>query len=109
MNKPHLLFICTRGQWRSPTAAKIYANDPRIEVRYGGVSSKSQRKVSLKDIEWADLILVMEKKHKARLQELFPETDFPAIASLDIPDDYQFMDPELIELLQESVESYITS
>jgi len=78
-----------------------------MEVRYGGVSSKSQKKVSLKDIEWADLILVMEKKHQSHLEELFPETDFPSIASLDIPDDYQLMDPELIELLQQGVESYL--
>lgn len=105
--KPHLLFICGKNQWRSPTAARIYANDPRIEVRSAGVSPKSVRSVSLKDIEWADLILVMEKKHRARLQELFPEAEFPAIESLDIPDDYPFMDPELIELIKEGVESIL--
>ncbi len=105
--KLHLLFICGKNQWRSPTAARIYANDPRIQVRSAGVSLKSVRSVTLKDIEWADLILVMEKKHRSRLQELFPEGEFPVIKSLEIPDDYPFMDPELIELLREGVESIL--
>ena len=34
--KPHVLFVCGRNQWRSPTAARIYANDQRIEVRSAG-------------------------------------------------------------------------
>lgn len=58
-------------------------------------------------ILWADMIFVMEKKHKQRLQQKFtsisPDTK---MIVLDIPDDYQYMDPELIEILQTSVMAY---
>jgi len=66
--KPRILFVCGRNQWRSPTAAKIYANDQRIEVRSVGVSPQSARRVSRRDMEWADLVLVMEPEHKASVK-----------------------------------------
>ena len=107
-DQPHILFICGRNQWRSPTAARIYANDQRIEVRSAGVSSKSMRKVSKHDIEWADLILVMEQTYKSRLLGTFRDLQLPVIDSLDIPDEYQFMDEELINLIREGTEFYLT-
>ncbi len=59
---------------------------------------------------WADLIFVMEKKHKARLVEKFPNaTSTKEIIILDIPDEYQYMDPELIETLRASVEPYLSA
>lgn len=106
-DQPHILFICGRNQWRSPTAARIYANDQRIEVRSAGVSSKSMRKVSKHDIEWADLILVMEQTYKSRLLGTFRDLQLPVIDSLDIPDEYQFMDEELINLIREGTEFYL--
>lgn len=101
---PHILFVCGRNQWRSPTAARIYANDQRMEVRSAGVSPKSTHQVSNQDIEWADLILVMEQQYKARLLCTFRDLNLPLIDSLDIPDDYQFMDKELITLIREGTE-----
>ena len=106
-DQPHILFICGRNQWRSPTAARIYANDQRIEVRSAGVSSKSMRKVSKHDILWADLILVMEQTYKSRLLGTFRDLQLPVIDSLDIPDEYQFMDEELINLIREGTEFYL--
>jgi protein-tyrosine phosphatase len=63
--------------------------------------------VTHQDVEWADLILVMERKHKARLIEAFRDLDLPPIDSLEIPDEYQYMDAELIELLREGTEFHI--
>ena len=110
MEKLRILFVCGRNQWRSPTAERIYRDDPRFEVRSAGLSSQSGRKLSAKDLAWADLVLVMERRHKTRILEDFREaTDLPHIQSLDIPDDYQFMEPELIDLLREKVETCITN
>ena len=105
--KPHILFVCGRNQWRSPTAARVYANDQRIDVRSAGVSPKSRHPLTKQDVEWADLILVMEQEHKVRIREAFRDLVLPEIESLDIPDDYGFMDEELIRLLQEGTEFHL--
>jgi predicted protein tyrosine phosphatase len=102
-----ILFVCGKNRWRSPTAEKIYRSDPRIQVRSGGVSSGAKHQVSQKDIEWCDLILVMEQKHKKYICERFKSLVLPPIYSLEIPDDYQFMDEELIELIKTGTEPYI--
>jgi predicted protein tyrosine phosphatase len=100
-----LLFLCSRNQWRSPTAEAVYQNDPRVEVRSAGVSASARRRVSESLLRWADLVLVMESAHKRKLREDFPEVfQDLRIEVLDIPDDYEFMGPALIELIQASVE-----
>jgi predicted protein tyrosine phosphatase len=72
-----------------------------MSVRSAGTSPNARRTVSAKDVAWADLIFVMEDKHKNRLRAMFPaQTKFAAIHVLDIPDAYQKNDPELIELLR---------
>lgn len=102
-----ILFVCGRNQWRSPTAERMYARDPRVEVRSAGMGAASRRQVSAGDIDWADLILVMEPEHKTRLKQRFRERLLPAIHSLDIPDEYRLMDPELVELIRDRTEVYL--
>lgn len=100
----HVLFICSRNQWRSPTAEQVWRRDARLAVRSAGTSPNARRKVSVEDIRWADVILVMEEKHQSRLRAEFTRLvgDKP-IHVLDIPDDYRYMDPELVEMLRQSV------
>lgn len=107
MNKPKILFICGRNKWRSPTAENIYRNDPRIEVKSAGTSDKSPHPISISDLLWADLVLVMEGKYKGKISGLFRDIHLPAIKSLDIPDEYSYMDEELIELIKSGVEYHI--
>ncbi|HAV61026.1 MAG TPA: protein tyrosine phosphatase [Verrucomicrobiales bacterium] len=100
-----LLFVCSRNQWRSPTGEQFYRTDPRVEVRSAGVSTSAKRRLNAADLAWADLVLVMERSHRSRIIEQFRDADsLPPIESLDIPDDYQFMDPELVELIRGAVE-----
>ncbi len=99
--------MCGRNKWRSPTAWRIYKNDRRIEARSAGVSEKSPHQISTVDIEWADLILVMEIQHKSRIQSLFGGKSLPEINVLDIPDEYEYMDEELIDLIKSGVEYQI--
>lgn len=104
----NILFICSRNQWRSPTAERVWKNCPDINVRSAGTSSSAKRTVSIKDIEWADVILVMEEKHKNRLQTSFRRTLLhKELYILDIPDEYQFMDTELVSILTSEVGAYI--
>jgi len=103
----HLLFICSRNQWRSPTAEKIYSQKG-YKTRSAGTSPNANRTVSANDINWATHIFVMEKKHKQRLQAKFNRlVEYKNIITLDIPDDYQFMDTELIVILNDAIGAYL--
>lgn len=95
----NLLFVCSRT-----TAEQIWRRHPGLNVRSAGTGAKARRKVSAKDIEWADVIMVMEEKHQARLRAEFTRLiAHKKIYVLDIPDDYHYMDPELILELQNRV------
>lgn len=107
MNKPHVLFVCSHNQWRSPTAERVYANDPRLDVRSAGVGAQATHRISEADLKWADLVLVMEHKHKTRIREMFPTMTLPPISCLDIPDDYQLMDADLIERIKAGTEFFL--
>jgi predicted protein tyrosine phosphatase len=108
MHKPHFLFVCSRNKWRSPTAAAIYANDDRICVRSAGLSGKSPHQLSEKDLTWADLVLVMEQSHKSQLLKVFGKSsNMPKLEVLHIPDEYKYMDEELIEIIRSEVECFI--
>lgn len=101
----NVLFICSRNQWRSPTAEKIWSEHPRLATRSAGTSPNARRKVSVEDIRWADVIMVMEEKHKSRLIAEFTRlVEHKPIHVLEIPDEFQFMDPELIVRLKAAVE-----
>jgi predicted protein tyrosine phosphatase len=106
--KQNVLFICSRNQWRSPTAEQVYRKHPLLAVRSAGTSPNARRKVSPDDIVWAQVILVMEEKHKSRLKAEFGRLlQGRALHVLDIPDDYKYMDPELIEQLEQCVPSML--
>lgn len=104
----NVLFICSRNQWRSPTAEQLWRRHPLVSARSAGTSPNARHRVSIDDIEWADVILVMEEKHKSRLMAEFSRMlAHKPVHVLDIPDEYKYMDPELIEELQRSVGSIL--
>ena len=103
-----ILFVCSRNQWRSPTAESIYRNRHGWSVRSAGTSHKARRKITEADLEWADIVFVMETQHKRQLRSRFGSLmDDVELVNLDIPDEYQYMDPELVELLEDGVEGYL--
>ena len=99
--KKHILFICSQNKLRSPTAETIFSDHPAIEVDSAGLNNDAIVPLSIEQIEWADLILVMEKAHRNRLNRKFGSAlSKKRIAVLDIPDEYDYMDEELIRLLR---------
>ncbi|MDF7675638.1 protein tyrosine phosphatase [Neisseriaceae bacterium ESL0693] len=100
----NVLFICSRNQWRSPTAEQLFRRSPALNVRSAGTSSSAKKRVSRDLLQWADVICVMEQKHKNRLMAEYRRIiENKPLYILDIPDDYRYMDPELIALLKEIV------
>jgi protein-tyrosine phosphatase len=94
-----ILFVCAMNKQRSATAERIYRNDPRVEVRSAGVRADANRRVSEADLRWADIVFAMEQGHKRRIVRQFEELELPRIDVLEIPDDFEFMDPALQEAL----------
>ena len=105
--KPNLLIVCGQNKRRSRTAEYLFKNDPRFYLRSAGLSPKSDRKISEKDLLWADLVVVMEHKHSAKIRTLYPRLELPPIEVLSIPDDFEFMDETLVDLLTEGLEDVI--
>jgi predicted protein tyrosine phosphatase len=104
----NVLFICSRNQWRSPTAENIYKNHSDLHVKSAGTAPAARIKINEKMVLWADIIFVMEKKHKQRIMEKFSEamTD-KQLVILDIPDEYELMDEVLIEEIKAKVSPYL--
>jgi predicted protein tyrosine phosphatase len=96
-----ILFICSRNRWRSPTAEQVFGEHPGVECSSAGVSPDAENPVTPEQLEWADLIVVMEKKHRTKLTAEFKAHLTNArVVCLDIPDKYCFMDPALVKLLK---------
>lgn len=108
MHKPNILVVCGRNKRRSRTAEYIFKNDSRFHIRSAGLSPQSERKISEKDLRWADLIFVMETEQRSKIKDLFG-FKLPAVEVLHIPDEYAFMDEELIELLTEKINGVLLS
>ncbi|MFD0959044.1 low molecular weight protein tyrosine phosphatase family protein [Paenibacillus chungangensis] len=103
-----VLFICSKNKWRSLTAEKIFERNHNFHVRSAGTENGARMKVNSGHIGWADVIFVMEKKHERRLQQKFGQELYgKKMIRLDIPDDYSYMDEELIEMLTNRVFEYI--
>lgn len=99
-----VLFICGKGRQRSPTAEQIFVSMPEWETDSAGLSADADIVVSSEQIDWATHIAVMEKRQIARLKKTFPKlVSGKKIICLDVPDDFEFMQPELIDLLQSRI------
>ena len=105
----NLLFVCSKNKWRSPTAEAIYRKDTKANVRSVGTSSSARKRISESDILCADVILVMENKHKNIITSQYKYLNLPSMIVLDIPDDYQYMSTELIEMIETSTEKILSN
>ena len=105
--RPHILVVCGKNKKRSRTAEFIYKNDDRFHIRSVGLSPKSIRKITENDIIWADLILVMEREQRKHIKDVYHNLQIPTIEILNIADEFEFMDEELIEALNEKIELII--
>jgi predicted protein tyrosine phosphatase len=100
----NLLFICSRNQWRSPTAEQVFGRRADLRTRSAGTSPNARRTVTPADLRWADVILVMEPKHRRMLLAKFGRPLVrKTVHVLHVPDDYRYMDADLIELLEDAV------
>jgi predicted protein tyrosine phosphatase len=103
-----VLFLCHQNRRRSATAERVFCKREDLEVRSAGISRDALVRVNDRMLEWADVIFVMEERHRQVLERNFPgHAALKRIVSLDIPDVYAFLDPELVDLLNAKVKKHI--
>jgi predicted protein tyrosine phosphatase len=104
----HVLFICSRNQLRSPTAEQVFLAWPGIEVASAGLDPAAEVPVTPELLQWANLIFVMETVHRKKLSAKFgAHLNRQRIICLDIPDNYEYMEPALMELLKKRVAPHL--
>lgn len=106
----NLLFVCSRNQWRSPTAERVVrAWGPPFAARSAGTSPQARVRVSERALEWADVVFVMEPRHREQLRERFGAlARSREVVVLDVPDAWQADDPELVAMLDRRVREELT-
>lgn len=103
-----LLFICSRNRLRSPTAEQVFASWPDVETDSAGLAADAEVVLSANQVEWADVIFVMEKAHRSKLAQRFKrQLNGKKVVCVDVPDDYEFMQVELVALLEKTVRSHL--
>ena len=104
----NVLFVCSQNRLRSPTAEQVFATREGIEVASAGLDDKCGNPVTPELLDWADLVFVMERAHRSKLQRRFKaHLKDVRLICLDIPDDYEFMDPTLVRLLEARVPRFL--
>lgn len=108
IKRKKILFICTVNRMRSATAHEIYKNDLRFAVKSAGTDVSANTPITIELLNWADTIIVMEKHHRNYIRKLDPDTyQNKKIVCLYIPDEYDYMQTELIIILRQKVESFL--
>uniref|UniRef100_B0T5X8 Low molecular weight phosphotyrosine protein phosphatase n=1 Tax=Caulobacter sp. (strain K31) TaxID=366602 RepID=B0T5X8_CAUSK len=95
-----VLFVCSQNKLRSPTAEQVFATRTDLEVDSAGTNQDAENPLTGEIVEWADIIFVMERTHRAKLSKRFKRHLKARVICLDIPDDYAFMDPALVTLIR---------
>lgn len=100
----NVLFICSRNRLRSPTAEQVFSDWPGIECSSAGLNPDADNPVDGEQLEWADIIFVMEKVHRSKLSKRYKQyLKCKRLICLDIPDEYDYMAPDLVKLLKAKV------
>lgn len=100
MPKQKILFICNQNENRSRTAEELFRD--RFNTRSAGLYN--EKPVTKKELDWADAIIVMEDQQRTEISKRFPEIYIKKkILSLNIPDIYDYKNPELINLLKSEI------
>ena len=105
----NVLFVCSANRLPSPTAEQVFSTWPGIETDSAGILNGAEVLLSSEQVEWADIIFVMEKTHRTKLNRKFRSSlNSKRVICLDIPDDYAFMDPVLVQMLESRVGRFLS-
>ena len=102
------LFVCSQNRLRSPTAEHIFADVPGIATVSAGTNNDAENPLTVELVDWADFIFVMERQHRTKLQKKHKAAlKDKRLVVLDIPDEYEFMEPALVRLLRAKMQRWL--
>jgi len=107
-----VLTVCSAGMLRSPTIAWVLGQDPYgYNCRAAGyVHEYALVKVDDVLLSWADEVVCADLEHlyyvKDRLKDLGLDK---TLVNLNLPDIYEYRDPELVKLIKERYNAYLNS
>jgi predicted protein tyrosine phosphatase len=103
-----VLFLCRHNRMRSPTAERIFCKRPDLDVRSAGTAPDALARVNKQMLEWADLIFIMDGQQRRALDRSFPgHPALDRLICLDIPDEFTFLQAELVDLLNVRVAPHL--
>ncbi len=98
-----VLFICSQNKLRSRTAETLFEGRPGFDVRSAGTSLDARVVLDAKLIQWADRIVCMDREHRSHVRKKFGSiVEHRVLQCWGIPDEYDYMQPELVDLLEET-------
>ena len=99
-----ILFVCRLNRHRSATAERIFCKRNDLDVRSAGTETDALVRVNARMLDWADIIFAMDPLQVEALRRMFPaHAALERIVCLDIADEFVFLQPELVELLEQKV------
>ena len=104
-----VLFVCSQNRLRSPTAEQVFSVRRDLKVASAGTNNDAETPLDDELVEWADIIFVMERAHRDKLIKKFRKSARARVICLNIPDDYEYMEPSLVELLKRKVSPHLPS
>ena len=103
-----VLFICRLNRHRSATAERIFCKRADLDVRSAGTADDALVRVDARMLEWADLIFTMDEGQRTSLERAFPaHPSLEQLVCLDIPDEFTFLDPTLVRMLEQKVTAHL--
>jgi predicted protein tyrosine phosphatase len=103
-----VLFVCRLNRHRSATAERIFCKRNDLDVRSAGTQEDAMVRVNARMVEWADIIFAMDPMQVEELRRMFPaHPALERVVCLDIPDEFVFLQPQLVELLNERVSQHL--
>lgn len=102
-----LLFVCSAGILRSATGANLYAKKG-FNTRNCGTHAYALIPLSANLIMWADKIIFVNKENYLTATDVFKASEvfaplYDKSVVLNIPDDYEYNNPELIKHFEEQL------
>ena len=102
--KMNVLFVCNQNRHRSRTAEELFKD--KFNVKSAGLFGG--KLLDEKMLFWADVVCVMEDFQREEIGKRFPGMYLrKKIISLEIPDVYIYMQPELVEILKKKASKIV--
>ena len=105
-----VLFVCTRNVARSRMAESLLGEmlhqQGHHEARSVGMASDASRRLTTRDLVWADVVAVMEEPHRTLIEANWPNHGHKVVV-LGVVDEYDPEEPELRGVLAPKIRALI--